>query len=248
MTSPAPRSQSLARIVSAIIGLLSGIFCLIPPPAEGADLKTVIGTLEQGYRSLTDVQASFTQRSVIAGIDRVQKGAGDFAIRKSGGNPAMFRFTYTKPQKQDIICDGKTVWLYIPDSRQVVQMDTGTLFAGGNGMAISYLTGLGDISRDFSVAFARDRQDNKGNYLLELTPKKPSAVLSKLLLTVSGTAVEKFLQTGSPVDPFPVVSSTVIDAGGSRTTMEFSGAKSNKGISPARFTFKVPTGVDLIKQ
>ena len=241
---------SLARNLFAAIRTLPVLFCLclVPVTVGAAELKTVVATLEQGYQALMDVQAAFAQRSVIAGIDRVQKGAGDFAIRKGAGTPAMFRFNYAKPQKQEIICNGKTVWLYLPENKQVMQMDTEALFAGGNGIAISYLTGLGEVSRDFTITFAKERQDKKGNYLLELTPKKPSAILAKLLLTISGTAVEQFQKSGKPVDLFPVVGSTVIDAGGNRTTMEFSSAKSNKGISPSRFTFKIPAGVEVIKQ
>jgi len=241
---------SAARNLSAAIRALAVLscLCLVPVTAGAAELKTVVAALEQGYQALADLQASFAQRSVIAGIDRVQKGAGDFSIRKGAGGPAMFRFTYTKPQKQEIICNGKTVWLYLPENRQVMQMDTETLFAGGNGIAISYLTGLGEVSRDFTITFAKERQDKKGDYLLELTPKKPSPVLTKLLLTISGTAVEQFQETGKPAEPFPVVGSTVIDAGGNRTTMEFTGAKTNKGIGPSRFTFKIPAGVEVVKQ
>ncbi len=228
--------------------LLLFSLCLLPLGVHAAELKTVVGALEQGYRTVTDVHATFAQQSVIAGIDRTQKGAGEFSLRKVPGASAMFRFTYTKPQKQEIVCNGKTVWLYIPDNKQVMQMDTQALFAGGNGIAISYLTGLGEVSRDFTVTFAKERQDKKGDYLLELVPKKPSAVLAKLLLTISGSAVEQFLQTGNPVVPFPVVGSTVIDAGGNRTAMEFSGVQSNRGITPSRFTFKIPPGVEVIKQ
>ena len=238
--------RSMPSFIRAL--LLFFCLCLIPVRAGAAELKTVVATLEQGYQTLADVQALFVQRSIIAGIDRAQKGAGDFSIRKAAGGSAMFRFSYTKPQKQEIICNGKTVWLYIPDNRQVMQMDTEALFAGGNGIAISYLTGLGEVSRDFTIIFAKEKQDKNGDYLLELTPKKPSAVLAKLLLTISGTAVEQFQETGRPAEPFPVVGSTVIDAGGNRTTMEFSGAKTNKGISPSRFTFKIPAGVEVIKQ
>jgi outer membrane lipoprotein carrier protein len=238
--------QSLLAAFPAL--LLFSCLVLVPEGATAAELKTVVSALEQGYRTLADVHATFAQQSVIAGIDRVQKGAGDFSIKKVTGASAMFRFTYTKPQKQEIVCNGKTVWLYMPDNKQVMQMETEALFAGGSGIAISYLTGLGEVSRDFTVTFAKEHQDKRGDYLLELTPKKPSAVLAKLLLTISGTAVEQFQQTGRPTEPFPVVGSTVIDAGGNRTAMEFSSIQSNRGIPPSRFTFKIPPGVEVIKQ
>ena len=240
--------SSKRTVLSAVRMLLLSSLLLLPFPAGAAELKTVVAALEKGYQTLEDVQAAFTQRSSIAGIDRTQKGAGEFAIRKAAGSPAMFRFTYTKPQKQEIVCNGKTVWLYIPDNRQVMLMDTEALFAGGNGIAISYLTGLGEVSRDFTIAFARERRDKKGNYLLELTPKKPSPVLAKLLLTISGSAVEQFEQTGTAAEPFPVVGSTVVDAGGNRTSMEYGTPKTNRGIGTKQFTFKVPAGVEVVKQ
>ena len=66
------------------------------------------------------------------------------------------------------------------------------MFKGGNSIALNYLTGLGHVSRDFTVSFAREPQDKNGNYQLELVPKSPSAVLAKLQLTVSAAAVEQF--------------------------------------------------------
>lgn len=229
--------------------LLVTLFCLMcaTGSVSAAELKEVVATLEQGYQSLTDVQARFSQRSSIAGINREQKGGGEFAIRKGSGR-AMFRFTYTKPQKQEIICNGKMVWLYVPENKQVMEMDTEKLFAGGSGIAITYLTGLGQVSRDFSITFAKERQDKKGNYVLELIPKQASPVLAKLILTISGSAVEKFIAGGKAVEPYPVVASTVIDSGDNRTSMEFSDIRTNQGVAASRFTFKVPVGVDVIKQ
>lgn len=40
----------------------------------GAEVKDVVATLEQGYRSLKDVQAEFTQRTALASIKKEQRG------------------------------------------------------------------------------------------------------------------------------------------------------------------------------
>jgi outer membrane lipoprotein carrier protein len=219
------------------------------PVAAGsaADLATVIAALEGGYARLTDLQADFSQRTTISSLKREEKGSGELFIKKPAGGTPLFRFNYVKPRQQ-IICNGKTVWYFLPDNNQVIETDTATLFKGGNGVALSYLTGMGHVSRDFTVTFMGEGRDPKGNYLLELTPKNPTPLMAKLQLTLSKSAVEKFVETGSAQEPFPIVSSVVIDAGGNRTHLFFSKIKANRGMSNSRFSFKSPAGVDVIKQ
>lgn len=215
-------------------------------PVYGADLKDVIATLEQGYNSLADLQADFSQRTVIASMKREERGKGMLFIKKSTGNSAMFRFNYTKPRQQ-IVSDGKRVWYYLADNKQVMVSDVAALFAGGNGIALNYLTGLGHVSRDFAISFAREGRDQKGNYMLELVPKKQNQVMTRLRLTIAQSAVEQYRNNGKPLAMFPVVSSEVDDPFGNRTIIEFSRVKINQGIANDRFAFKIPDGVEVIK-
>ncbi|RII28794.1 MAG: outer membrane lipoprotein carrier protein LolA [Geobacter sp.] len=214
--------------------------------AAAAELKDVIDTLEQGYRVLTDLQTDFTQRTTIAAMKREERGGGELLMKKPAGANAMFRFDYTKP-KQQIISNGKTVWYYLPDNKQVMVMDMAAMFQGGNGVALNYLAGMGSVSRDFTISFAGDGRDKKGNYLLNLVPKKPTQALARLQLTIASRAVERFLVERKPVEPFPILSSVVYDQLGNRTAMDYSRVKVNRGIGNSRFTFKVPAGVEVIK-
>lgn len=222
--------------------------CIIPlaSTAFGAELKDVIAALEQGYNSLTDVQADFSQRTVITSMKKEELGRGELLIKRSAGNSTMFRFDYIKPRQQ-IISDGKTAWYYLPDNRQVMVSDIAALFAGGNGIALNYLTGMGHISKDFTISFAGDGRDKKGNYVLDLVPRKPSQAIARLRLTVAASVVQRFQEGGGHQPEFPVVSSVVNDHFGNRTFMELSHVKVNQGISNSRFTFKIPKGVDVIK-
>jgi len=206
----------------------------------------VIASLEQGYDALTDVQADFTQRTVIASIKREELGKGKLFIKKTAGSSSMFRFDYSMPQQQ-IISDGKTAWYYLPDNKQVMVSDIAALFAGGNGIALNYLTGMGHLSKDFSISFAGDGRDKKGNYVLELVPRKPSQAIAKLRLTVLSSLVEQFQESGKSQPVFPVVSSVVDDNLGNRTFIELSRVKVNQGIANSRFRFKIPKGVEVIK-
>jgi outer membrane lipoprotein carrier protein len=235
----------MRRLERTIISL-SFLMFLAVSPASGADLKEVIASLEQGYNSLKDVQADFTQRTVIASIKREELGRGELFIKKTAGSSSMFRFDYLKPRQQ-IISDGKTAWYYLPDNKQVMVSDIASLFAGGNGIALNYLTGMGHLSRDFSISFAGDGRDKKGNYVLELVPRKPSQAIAKLQLTVAASLVEQFQESGKSQPMFPVVSSMVEDNLGNRTFIELSRVKVNQGIANSRFRFKIPKGVEIIK-
>lgn len=220
-----------------------------PAPANAAaqaTLKDVVAALEKGYATLQDVQADFSQRTVIAGIKKEQRGSGEVLLKRPASATAMFRFNYDKP-KQQIISNGKQVWFYQPENRQVMVTPLAEMFKGGNGIALTYLTGLGHVSRDFTIAFAREQRDRNGNYQLELIPRKPSPVLVKLKLTVSAEAVERYLRDGDVRDIFPLVSSVVFDAGGNETRIDYGRARVNMGIDSARFSFKVPEGVEVIK-
>jgi len=168
-------------------------------------------------------------------------------LKRPASASAMFRFDYKKP-KQQIISNGKQVWFFIPENKQVMVSSVANMFKGGNGIALTYLTGLGHVSRDFSIAFAKNPRDKKGNYQLELVPKKPTPVLAKLHLTIDESAVEAFMTTGEVKNTFPIVSSVVFDSGGNETRLTYSNTRVNKGISNSRFNFKVPAGVEVIKQ
>jgi len=238
----------MQRVIRVVMALLMLTMVSVPVWAaeKKASLQDVVAALEKGYASLQDVQADFVQKTVIAGINREQRGSGELFLKKPSSAAAMFRFNYSKPNQQ-IVSNGKQVWFYLPENRQVMVSPVADMFKGGNSIALNYLTGLGHVSRDFTASFAREPQDKNGNYQLELLPKSPSAVLSKLQLTVSGAAVEHFMRNNSVQDIFPVIASVIHDAGGNQTRIDYSRVRVNKGLANSRFSFKVPPGVEVIK-
>ncbi|MFA7406115.1 MAG: outer membrane lipoprotein carrier protein LolA [Pelobacteraceae bacterium] len=224
------------------------LFIALPLPAAStpATLNEVVSALEKGYAGLQDVQADFSQKTTLSAINREQKGSGEVLLKRPASATAMFRFNYAKP-KQQIISNGKQVWFYTPENKQVLVNSVAAMFAGGNSIALSYLTGLGHVSRDFDIAFATEHQDKGGNYQLVLTPKKPSPVLAKLQLTVSSVAVGQLQASGEVKNIFPIISSIVHDAGGNQTRIDYSRARVNKGLDSGKFNFKIPQGVEVIK-
>lgn len=232
-----------------IVCFLTGIFfCLIALPATASDatLQQVVETLEKGYANLQDLQADFSQTTTLAGFPKPQKGHGELALRRPARATAQFRFDYAVP-RQSIISNGSQVWFYQPENKQVLVSSLEGMMQGGNSIGMAYLTGLGNVSKDFSAAFGKPARDKQGNYLLELTPRKPTPVLSRLRLAIREESVAAFLTDGQAKDFFPVASSVVVDAGGTETRISYSRIRTNNGLSAARFNFKVPQGVEIIK-
>jgi outer membrane lipoprotein carrier protein len=226
------------------------VLAITASPALAADkpasLKDVVAALEKGYATLQDVKADFSQKTSIAGIGKEQHGSGEMLLKRPGSATAMFRFNYSKP-KQQIVSNGKQVWFYLPENRQVMVSSVADMFKGSNSIAFTYLTGLGHVSRDFTISFAGETRDKNGNYQLLLVPKNPTAVVAKLQLGVSAEAVERFLQSGSVKDIFPVTSSIIHDAGGNQTRIDYSRPRVNRGIDNGQFNFRIPKGVEVIK-
>jgi len=238
-------SRVVIRVASLLIMLVL-ISVQVQAAEKKAGLKDVVSALEKGYASLQDVQADFVQKTVIAGINREQRGSGELLLKKPASAPAMFRFNYTKP-KQQIVSNGKQVWFYLAENKQVMVSPVADMFKGGNAIALNYLTGLGNVSRDFNASFAKESQDKNGNYQLELVPKSPSPVLTKLQLVVSAAAVDLYMRDGSVKDVFPVIASVIYDIGGNQTRIEYSRVRVNKGVDNSKFNFKIPAGVEVIK-
>lgn len=237
------RGVLMTRLIS---GTVLTLFLLASSAlADGpVDLARILSAVNSGYASIEDLHAEFSQRTYVGSLKREEKGSGELFLKKKGGT-AQFRFNYTRP-KQNIISNGKSVWYYLPDNKQVIITDTAKLFSGGNGLALSYLTGLGTIAKDFDIRLLSESPDKKGNYQLELKPKKDNPAVAKLQLFISTDTVNK-AQSGSEAF-FPISSSILFDQMGNRTTIEYSRIRINSGVASEKFNFKPPAGVDVIKQ
>lgn len=252
----------------AILFILS--FAVAALPAFGAEpqfgLREVVLTVENSYKQLEYLTADFVQRSTLAGKDRELRADGEMLLRKSPQNEGgfddrlKFRFDYFRPTRHEIVCNGETLWMYLPESRKVIKSDVSYLFNrssfgrgsfGEEERATNFLQGLGRISKDFQIHFSPQMRDVEGNYILELSPRRSSVSISKLFMVVDAEAVKNFaIKKTIEIDPryprrnFPVLSTTVIDPRGNTTTMEFSN-QSDRRIMDGLFEFMIPPGVQV---
>ena len=221
-----------------------------------ASLDDVVSALQAPFSRATpskqrihDFQAEFAQRSHIASINREQQGRGTVSFKFVPGadgqkTSALFRWSYTQPAVQEIISDGGMMWVYLPENRQVIESDISQVEQQGQN-PVTFLSNLGNLSRDFTIVAGDPATNSEGNYRLTLVPHQPSAQFSGMDVVVSKAAVEQYQQGTSGVI-FPLLLTTVSDVQGNSTSIEFDQIKINSGLKAAFFDFVKPAGVEVM--
>lgn len=246
--------------------LLLFLFCLLPSLSFAATigLNDVINTLEIPFKStatkdrgtatsgIYDFQADFFQESEIASIDRIQRGRGEVSfkfqrVRIADTPLAMFRWEYREPTIQEIVSDGSTMWVYLPENRQVIESDISQVSRQQSDNPVTFLSGLGNLSRDFNIRWANPNNDRQGNYVLELQPRRISQMIHTLQIVVDRDAVRDYVENNRTGDIFPILATTVNDPNGNRTTIEFQDIRVNRNISERFFHFNRPAGVEVVR-
>lgn len=240
------------------------LLTLLPTLATAAErlnvgLNDVVRTLESPFKAdapareaIHDFSADFFQESHLASLDQSQRGQGRVSVRFAPGGTgrvprALFRWEYEQPNEQEIVSDGNQLWVYQPENRQVILSDISAVNRANASDPMTFLTGLGNLSRDFLVAWAVPHQDAAGNYVLELRPRRSSNLIRQLFIVVNRDAV--FARARGQVDPehFPMLSTTVVDPSDNKTVIEFRNIRVNRGLSDFDFRFVMPPGVEVIR-
>lgn len=238
------------------------LFLGLPFSAVAAEmsLSDVIKTLETPFNSktdersrITDFSAEFSQQSHVTSINRVQHGAGSVGFRfipatEEQPATAQFRWDYQTPDIQEIISDGRTMWVYLPDNKQVIESDLSRLNEDQGENPVTFLSGLGNLSRDFDIDWGTGQKDPDGHYLLQLRPKRPSQLIDQMSIVVNRAAVNDWLEAQKTGDKFPIIATIVTDFQGNRTSIRFEKVKLNTGLKGKLFHFDKPDDVELVRR
>ena len=211
-----------------VIPLLAALIASPVAPAAGqATLDDVIRGIEAQYGKMTDLRAEFSQTAFNKSLNQNLPARGTVYLKKGG----KLRWEYKQPTPQEIVSDGKKLWVYTPSLNQVNVGDAPEVLAGPAG---SFLAGLGKLREHFSVKFLNPAQpvDAEGNYVLDLTPKRPLPTLSRLVLAVDRE--------------FQLKKAVVHDQFENTVTMTFAKLAVNSNLPDKLFTFVPPQGVATV--
>jgi len=197
-------------------------------PAAAQSLDDVVREIESVYSRMTDLRADFTQTAFNKSLNQTIPARGTVYLKKGG----KLRWEYTEPTPQEIVSDGKKLWVYTPTLNQANVADAPEALAGPAG---SFLAGLGRLRTEFQVRFLNPSQpkDAEGNWALDLTPKQPLPTLTRLILSVDPKSWE-------------IRKAIVHDQFENTVTMRFTKMAVNSGLPEKTFTFVAPKGVVIV--
>lgn len=198
------------------------------PLAFSATGQVVLNEIQNRYEKTNDFEAHFIQEYIGKGIRQTNRGDGKVYFKKKG----MMRWDYTSPN-QKLISDGRTLWYYQPEEKQVLLSDISKALQDKTPLA--FLAGEGKLARDFDILNLNESVSQKeDHYIIELSPKEPLATLAKLALTVDKKT-------------YIILQTDVIDGLGNVTRTRFIDIKTNVGLSNSFFQFTIPPGTEIIK-
>ena len=211
-----------------VLALAACLALWAPALAAAQSLDDVVRGLEAAYSKMTDLRADFAQQAFNKSLYQTIPAQGTVYLKRGG----KLRWEYTEPTPQQIVSDGRKLWVYTPALNQVNVGDAPAALAGPAG---SFLAGLGRLREQFSVRFLNPAvpRDGDGNWVLDLTPKQPLPTLARLILAVEPRA-------------WAVRKAVVYDQFENTVTMRFSRVAVNSGLPDATFTFVPPAGVATV--
>jgi outer membrane lipoprotein carrier protein len=205
----------VARILAA--GWLA--LCLLAP-ARAQEAEEMMAKVRAKYRDVSDFRADLELLTCSALSGTCQRFEGRLEMKK----PNRMRMEIKKPEPQQIVCDGSSLWLYLESERQVVRTDLAE--------SRDYLMMLNPLDR-LLKAKCQNGCNTNGEYQcwLEITELKGTLKEIKVIIDR-----KTLLITG--ID--------VTDINDNSSEYRFKNVKLNVGIKDSRFDFVVPPKARLI--
>jgi len=190
--------------------------------------EEVIEGIQRRYQEIKDLQADFRQETTLPMMDRVNEATGRLYLKI----PGKMRWDYFGKQKKTFVINDQTMWFYEPLERQVTITDLSRL--PNSHELLSFLTGMGDLKRDFLLEGSGPLQETREGFLVvQLRPKTQGSQWTHLRLVV---------------DPktFQVVQSAFEGVQGERTVIDYDNIRTHQGLPDELFTFQIPEGVEVL--
>src|SRR3972149_7855929 len=151
-----------------VLALAACLALSAPAAAAAQSLDEVVRGIEAAYAKMTDLRADFAQQAFNKSLDQTIPAQGTVYLKRGG----KLRWEYTEPTPQQIVSDGRKLWVYTPALNQVNVGDAPAALAGPAG---SFLAGLGRLRGQFGVRFLNPAvpRDADGNRVAALPPKPP---------------------------------------------------------------------------
>lgn len=198
---------------------------------ERKEVQDVVKRLQARYEKTKDLQADFTQKTLIEGFERPMTSTGKVYIKK----PGRLRWNYLDPSTEDIYVNRDDVKVYVPEHKQVL---VGKLTQMAASKApLELLQGAAKLEESFVVDPTPGKGRGVGGLrLLTLFPKgqEPTRTLQRIVVEVFPKTY--FIRTVS-----------LYENSGNVSHFEFSSLQANIGLGDELFDPKFPADVEVVK-
>ncbi len=224
-----------AVLLVVVVGIAQPGFCLKATSVEKTEttereetqltLNALLEKIEASY-PVAGFSADFIQVSTLKAMQISDNASGRALFKR----PGMMRWEYEKPERQQIITDGKNLWVYRPDDKQVSVGSFPAFF--GDGKGASFLSDINLLRKKFHIILM-GRNDG-GDYLLHLKPMEPNPDIAQIQLTVSKKT-------------FFVYQVVTLNSYGDETRIELTRIEPKETLDNELFNFKIPENTDVIQ-
>jgi len=204
-------------------GFVLLVAALAVPPVYAAPAEGGAAALTRFFHEVHSYQARFTQTVYDDTHQVLQTASGEMWIER----PDKFRWNYDRPDRQVIVGDGQSVWVYDPGLRQVTVRPMSE--AVGDTPAL-ILSGKGHLREHFTIKTLGTRG---GVAWVDLRPKRRGAGFSDIRLGFRDGLLRRL---------------QLKDSFGQTTDMTLSHYHENRAISPEEFRFRPPKGADVVHE
>ena len=215
----------LRPFIAGVVVLLTASAAAQTTSAPTAD--ALARDLQRKYDRVSDFSADFVHTYRGGVLKQQATERGKLLVKK----PGKMRWEYTAPEKKLFVSDGRKIYSYVPQDRQVV---VGTMPRDEQASSPAlFLTGKGDLTRDFTASFDKVADAPAGSVALKVTPKRREAEYESLTLVVEPKTLDLQMLIA-------------VDAQGGRSVFTFTNLKENVGLADSQFVFQMPRNVDVV--
>jgi len=211
-----------------IAALLVSLALVVAAPAArqaSPSADQLAKQLQAHYDQVKDFQSDFTQTFRGVALPQQTTERGKVFVKK----PYKMLWTYTAPEKKELVADGIQFWDYRPIDKVVLVQPLPK--EGQASTALLFLAGRGNLTRDFTTSMPATQPEPEWH--LALVPKSAQADFTSLVVhvdrkTLALRGLVKTDETGT-------------------WTYRFQNLKENVGLADKMFIFTPPPGVEVIR-
>ncbi len=207
-------------------GLATVLLALLLTPVRGENPDEIVQLLENKYRDLKSLSASFRQK--YQNFEQVIEESGVLVIKK----PGKMYWEYQEPNRKYFVVNGSKSWFYVPADKQVIV----TNLRDDASTPLMLLLGKGDLKADFQVEEeTEEKPQTLGNLMLRLVPRTPQGDFSHVLVEVNpASALISRLVVVEPI--------------GATNEYLFTNIEQNRKVSDNTFKLQIPSDVEIVEQ